>query len=90
MPVSAARGRAAFVRAVAAALAARRRRGKAAFKQTDVIKAVKAARAAGLDIARVEIDHTGPQSKITIVVGKEPESTGADDDVEKWLAKHAH
>jgi hypothetical protein len=37
------------------------------FRQADVTKAVKAVVAAGVDIARVEIDATG---KIVIVTGK--------------------
>jgi hypothetical protein len=39
----------------------------ATFRQRDVTAAVKAAIAAGLDIARVEIDKTG---KIILITGK--------------------
>jgi len=42
-------------------------RGPATFRQRDVTAAVKAATAAGLDIARVEIDKTG---KIILITGK--------------------
>ena len=35
------------------------------FRQIDVTRAIKAARAGGVDIARIEIDHAG---KITIIM----------------------
>jgi hypothetical protein len=42
-------------------------RGVQAFKQTDAVKALKAAKNAGLDVQRFEIDRTG---KIVIIIGK--------------------
>jgi hypothetical protein len=42
-------------------------RGKLSFRQSDVTRAIKAAIAAGIDVARVEIDKEG---KIVIVTGK--------------------
>ena len=42
-------------------------RGPATFRQRDVTAAVKGANAAGLDIARVEIDKAG---KIVLILGK--------------------
>ena len=42
-------------------------RGKLRFRQSDVTRAIKAAIAAGIDVARVEIDKEG---KIVIVTGK--------------------
>jgi hypothetical protein len=41
-------------------------RGRLAFKQTDVTRAIKAALAAGVQIARIEIDRGG---RIVIVPG---------------------
>jgi hypothetical protein len=48
-------------------------RGSLSFRQTDVTRAIKAAVAAGIEIARVEVDKAG---KIVIIPGK-PESTEA-------------
>ena len=47
-------------------------RGSCTFKQRDVRAAVKAVRAAGVEVARVEIDKDG---KIVVVPGK-PASEG--------------
>ena len=46
-------------------------RGKLTFRQRDVTRAVKAVRAAGVPIARVEVDNSG---KIVVVTG-EPDKT---------------
>ena len=62
---------------------ARRRRAKLAFRQTDVSRAIKAARAAGVEISRIEIDTGGPQSKITIIAGK-PESQAKIGEGNEW------
>jgi hypothetical protein len=42
------------------------------FRQRDVTKAVKAVAAAGVDVARVEIDRNG---KIIVITGKSAETT---------------
>jgi hypothetical protein len=42
-------------------------RGSHTFKQTDITRAVKAMNAAGLEVARVEVDKEG---KIAIIAGK--------------------
>lgn len=47
-------------------------RGALTFKQTDVTRAVKAVTAAGLEVARVEVDKGG---RIIVITGKS-ESTG--------------
>jgi hypothetical protein len=46
-------------------------RGHCTFKQRDVTAAVKAVTAAGVDVARVEVDKTG---RIVIIAGKPGES----------------
>jgi len=60
-------------------------RGPCRFKKSDVTKATKAVLAAGLPVARVEVDHNG---SITIVPGSPAESLQADetaDDLQKLL-----
>ena len=42
-------------------------RARCVFRQCDVVRAIKAARAAGLEVARVEIDRDG---KIVVIAGK--------------------
>jgi hypothetical protein len=63
-------------------------RGKCAFRQSDLTRAFKAARAAGVEVARYEIAKDG--RIIVVPVGAESVSNSADNEVEKWLAKHAH
>lgn len=58
-------------------------RGKLTFRQSDLTRALKAARAAGVEVARVEVDATG---KITIVTGKAPETAGDDRGGDQWDA----
>lgn len=41
-------------------------RGPLTFRQQDLVRAIKAAQAAGLDVAKVEVDKDG---KIVIIVG---------------------
>jgi hypothetical protein len=62
---------------------ARRKRG---FRAADVTKAIEGARAAGVEVARVEVDPEGPQCRITIVAGK-PESQTAENDLDAELAE---
>ena len=47
-------------------------RGSCTFRQRDVTKAVKAVAAAGVEIARVEIDRNG---KIIVIAGKPADMT---------------
>jgi hypothetical protein len=56
-------------------------RGPSIFKQRDVTAAVKAMRAAGCDVARVEI---GKDGKIVVVAGKPETSNAAADDINEW------
>jgi hypothetical protein len=60
--------------------------GRHLFKQTDLARALRAARDAGLPIARVDIDPaTGTFSLIT----KQGEATAPPDEIEDWMKKHA-
>jgi molybdopterin biosynthesis enzyme len=60
-------------------------RGPCTFKQSDMVRAIKAAVAAGVEIARVEVDKEG---KIVIIAGK-PESKSAGNELDQWRANHA-
>jgi hypothetical protein len=55
------------------------------FKERDVTRATKAVLAAGLDVARVEINRDG----VIIVIPKISEAPSAEDsDLDIWLKKH--
>jgi hypothetical protein len=57
-------------------------RSPSPFRESDVTRAIRAAKKAGVEIARVEIEP----GKITVIVGKpEPEQAT---DLDKWLGKH--
>jgi hypothetical protein len=56
-------------------------RGHCKFKQRDVRAAVKAVTAAGVDIARIEIDCDG---RITVVAGKPLESRHETAGADEW------
>jgi len=60
-------------------------RGPCTFRQSDLTKAVKGVVAAGVNVARVEIDQSG---KIVIMtgIGGLPESANA---LDNWVAEHA-
>jgi hypothetical protein len=63
-------------------------RGPSTFRQQDVTRAVKALIAAGVDIARVEIDSAG---KIVIVAGKALEGCPQNDldrELQQWETRH--
>jgi hypothetical protein len=64
-------------------------RAPSTFRQQDVTRAVKAVTAAGVDVARVEIDRAG---KIVIVTGRSLEATNPQDELDlelqDWEARH--
>jgi hypothetical protein len=64
--------------------------GRAAFKETDVKRAVKALVEAGQPIARVVFNRDG---RFAVEIGKPGEKESAklnDNEVEDWIAKHVH
>jgi len=61
-------------------------RGPSPFKQSNVKRAVKAAKDAGLDIACVRFHKDGG---FDVVVGK-PAEDHSDNDVENWIDRHVH
>jgi hypothetical protein len=60
-------------------------RGQCTFRQGDVTKAVKGLVAAGVQVARVEIEPTG---KIVILTGTN-EPVAPANALDKWMAEHA-
>jgi hypothetical protein len=58
-------------------------RRPAAFKQSDLTKALKAAKATGVEIARYEIED----GKITVFTGK-PATTNTNSELDQWIEKH--
>jgi hypothetical protein len=64
-------------------------RRPATFRQCDVTKAVKAVAAAGVGIARIEIDKAG---KITIIAATapmiRPQDDNLDTELQEWEARH--
>jgi hypothetical protein len=60
-------------------------RGPCAFKQSDLTKAVRGVVAAGVSVAKVEVDKTG---KIVVVVG-EPSKSASQSPLDQWIADRA-
>jgi len=60
-------------------------RAPLSFKQRDLTRALKAVEAAGLTVARAEVDKDG---KIVIVPGR-PEAGGEQNELDAWINKHA-
>jgi hypothetical protein len=63
-------------------------RRPSAFRQSDLTRAVKSVTAAGVGIARVEIDKAG---KIIIITGETTDQAGqaSGNDLDNWIAKRA-
>jgi predicted ribonuclease toxin of YeeF-YezG toxin-antitoxin module len=60
-------------------------RGQPAFKQIDISRALRAAKAAGVEVTRIELDAVS--GKIVITTGAAAKE--AVSDLDKWLAQHA-
>ncbi len=58
-----------------------------AFRQADVTRALRAARAAGLEVAGYEIDPV--TGKIMVTTKSPGGEAPAGNDLDKWLAAHA-
>ena len=56
-------------------------KGLLTFKQTDLLRAIKASQKAGLSIARVEIDRDG---KIVVVVGDGSGNSMKEEGANEW------
>jgi hypothetical protein len=61
-------------------------RGPATVRQADIVRALRAARAAGLEVSGYEID---PAGKITITTNSTGDDKKPVDEFEKWKAGHA-
>jgi hypothetical protein len=59
------------------------------FRKIDLTRALKAAREAGVELARVEIDLSG---KIILVTGKptKADAVNRSTEAEAWINEHAH
>ncbi len=61
-------------------------RGNCTFKQRDVTAAVKAVVAAGVTVARIEIDRDG---KIVVLTPDAAQGADPGNDFDRWKARHA-
>jgi hypothetical protein len=62
-------------------------RAPSTFRQQDVTRAVKAVTAAGVGIARVEIDKSGKITIITANAAGAPDGKGSTP-LDEWMASH--
>jgi len=62
---------------------ARASRKPSNFRQTDLARAVRGARAAGVEVARIEVGRDG---KIVVIVGKPESADTTKDPVNEWDA----
>lgn len=65
-------------------------RGAATFRQSDMTRMLKAAKAAGLDVVRCEVDAT--TGKITIMTGfgraSDDTKRSEGSDLDEWMKRH--
>ena len=57
--------------------------GAQKFRQRDIERALRAARAAGEEVARVEVDRDG---RMVVILGRAETLPAYNADLEKWLA----
>jgi hypothetical protein len=63
-------------------------RGRSRFSRPELARAIRAARDAGCEHAKVEVDPS--TGKITIIVDGKPGENVTDNEVENWVSKHAN
>ncbi len=56
-------------------------RGRHAFRQRDVTRALRAVQAAGIEVLRVELDRAG---RIVVVTGKPDENRTSEGETNEW------
>lgn len=62
-------------------------RKRPTFRQSDVTRAVAAARKAGLEVVKVELDTTEGKINLTVV---RPENAIPGNELDRWLSRHAY
>lgn len=62
-------------------------RGRCAFRKADLTRATKAVLAAGINVAKIEIDLV--TGKIAVIT-RDSGSTEQINDLDKWIADNAH
>lgn len=62
-------------------------RKRPTFRQSDVTRAVAAARKAGLEVTKVELDTTEGRIMLTVV---RPEKVTPGNELDSWLDRHAY
>ncbi len=63
-------------------------RRPATFRQSDLTRAVKAVKAAGVDDARIEF-HNDNNGKVVVIIGRGAGDKGQASDLDAWMEKHA-
>ncbi len=61
--------------------------GRHSFKKSNLVRALRAAKEAGLPVERVDIDLAS--GKISIIITKQGETVAPADALNDWLHKHA-
>jgi hypothetical protein len=64
------------------------KRAPSTFRQADVTRAVKAVNAAGVGIARIEIDKAGKIVIVAATAALAEQSNDLDQELQEWEARH--